>query len=104
MKKKMILERTSNCYGWTPQNIVINEHMAAHVRHHVNNPLSIISAKSQKLIRFALPELKILGDEIAVQIDRIVQYMKALEELSCEKAPDCKNVMCPLVREKKVAS
>lgn len=76
--KTITIELSCDSYGWTPEKLNFNPIMIGHLKHHINNPLCIISFAAAKLLKE--DPYNDEAAQIIDQVQRISSYLNALQK------------------------
>lgn len=82
MKKVTKIEFNCDSYGWTPENLNFSNIMIGHLKHHINNPLCIISFAAANLLKED-PYNKEAA-QIIDQVKKISSYLNELQKKANE--------------------
>lgn len=79
---KKVEFKEDDVYGWKPEDIHMNAKMAAHMKHHLNNYLTVAQFVAQQLLKERPNDksLAILQTSLDCMIDYVEQTGKRIKE------------------------
>ena len=79
--------KIENYYGWNDSNLKLSPHMLCHIRHHINNPLTIMLLMLQSKKKLSRVDLEKQARAIADYVRSLERYVK--EEVNRKKFATC---------------